>query len=145
VLEYWEDEQSTSVRVGDHKKNAIVLVGGSCGRGSANPVDLQQMADGRWVDSRGKIWFFNKFDGADQLSNPRGVHYDVCDEVVYVADAGNCRIQRFRLGNPIGETVVDRNEGSLVYPAALVVAPDGALFVSDADADRVLRFPPIFD
>eukprot|EP00930_Biecheleria_cincta_P003983 TRINITY_DN10488_c0_g1_i2.p1 TRINITY_DN10488_c0_g1~~TRINITY_DN10488_c0_g1_i2.p1 ORF type:complete len:119 (-),score=12.20 TRINITY_DN10488_c0_g1_i2:53-409(-) len=118
-------------------------MGGAFGRGSA--ANLHRLPDRRFVDQSGQIWCFRRFDSCEQLSEPRGIWHDVAENTFYVADAGNGRVQRFKFGSRIGETVAGRLHGCLETPVAVAMAKDGALFVSDSALDRVLRFPPVFD
>jgi len=64
------------------------------------------------------------------------------DGSVYVADAGNYRVQRFdRQGTFLGSWGEEgAAPGQFRGPLGIAVAPDGSVYVADAGNDRVQRF-----
>ena len=83
---------------------------------------------------------------ANQLSNPIGLALD-CENNLYIADAGNNRVQRWAPGATSGVTVAGGNgagnaANQLSNPVS--VAVDGAdnVFVSDNNNDRVQKWAP---
>lgn len=65
------------------------------------------------------------------------------DDLLYVADAGNHRIQMFAMNGMPRGTFGSRGKGpsEFAFPSALAVAPDGTVFVADA-AGRLQAFSP---
>jgi hypothetical protein len=78
---------------------------------------------------------------SNQLSWPWGIFVDT-DFDLYVADAGNHRIQLFRSGQLNGETVAGKGipqNLTLNFPTHVVLDADGYLYISDAHNDRIIR------
>uniref|UniRef100_A0A7S4T7W0 SMP-30/Gluconolactonase/LRE-like region domain-containing protein n=1 Tax=Alexandrium monilatum TaxID=311494 RepID=A0A7S4T7W0_9DINO len=137
----WEEERPSEASA---PTRAREFAGGLSATRTPDVRDLRRLPDGRFVDGSGEIWKFCDRSAADKLSEPKGVWYDVGQSMLYVADSMNGRIQRFAPGEQQAETVAGGCGRALVAPADVVLAPDGALFVSDSETDRVLRFPPIW-
>ncbi|HTP33569.1 MAG TPA: hypothetical protein VMJ75_15425 [Candidatus Acidoferrales bacterium] len=90
------------------------------------------------------------------LSAPEGIAVNPADGTLYVADSGNNRVLRFpRPVNQSGRISPDAvigqldftssvsasvNASSLNAPAGLAIGPNGDLFVSDSNNNRVLEF-----
>ena len=74
------------------------------------------------------------------LNNPRGLFVTINFEL-YVADAGNNRIQRFQPSQLNGTTVAGSNAPGtiqLCYPTAVMLDDDGYLFILDSENYRVV-------
>ena len=89
---------------------------------------------------------------AARLSNPHGIDVDTAGNV-YIADSANHRIRRVSPSGVIttiagtGSTTyngdgIPATSASLAYPKGVTVAPDGSLYVGDANHHRVRRFVP---
>ena len=89
---------------------------------------------------------------AARLNNPHGVDVDAAGNV-YVADSANHRIRRISTTGIIttvagtGSTSfngdgIPATQASLAYPKGVAVAPDGSLYVGDANHHRIRRFVP---
>ncbi len=81
-------------------------------------------------------------DGPGQLKDPAGVAFDR-DGNLYVADAGNCRIQKF---DPAGKPVTEwgswgSQAGMFGTPQGVACGP-GRVYVTDADNHRIQVFDP---
>jgi hypothetical protein len=82
--------------------------------------------------------------GPSQLSDPWGIFVDGNFDL-YVADAGNDRIQLFRQGQLNGITVggLGTPNGLTFYiPTDVVLDADGYLFVTDDGNNRIIRVGP---
>lgn len=82
--------------------------------------------------------------GANQLNHPKGIYQDAPGNL-FVADAGNHRVQKFALGSTVGTTVVGGNgPGSaatqLNHPVGVFVNAAGTIYVTDSDNHRVQKF-----
>ncbi|MES2777523.1 MAG: hypothetical protein V4722_25310 [Bacteroidota bacterium] len=82
--------------------------------------------------------------GANQFTNAFGVAQDRAGNV-YVADAGNHRIQKFAPGSNSGVTVAGGNgmgaaANQLNNPRGVFVDTSGVLYIADAGNNRVLRW-----
>ena len=76
-----------------------------------------------------------------QLHDPWGIFVDTNFDL-YVADAGNNRIQRFKPGQKNGITVAGfgkPNSANLKYPTDIVLDADSNLFIADNDKHRIIR------
>jgi DNA-binding beta-propeller fold protein YncE len=73
-----------------------------------------------------------------RLRNPTGVALDATGETLFVADAGNRRVQVFDLEQSAPPRVINLPAG--VMPHGVAVVPDGDLFVTDVAGARILRF-----
>ena len=81
---------------------------------------------------------------SDQLDNPWGIFVDIKFDM-YVADAGNHRIQRFRPGSLNGTTVAQNgtpNGLSLNYPTDIILDGDGYMYIADNNNHRIIRAGP---
>ncbi|MCW3128169.1 MAG: repeat protein [Bacteroidetes bacterium] len=86
--------------------------------------------------------------GATQFINPTGVFVDASGNI-YVADAGNARIQKFPAGSTSSTSAVTvaggNGEGNaanqLAGPSSIFVDATGALYVADQVNHRVQKFP----
>jgi sugar lactone lactonase YvrE len=87
-----------------------------------------------------------------RLNNPHGVAVDAAGNV-YIADSANHRIRRVAPNGTIttvagnGSTSYNGEgipavQASLAYPKGVELAPDGSLYVGDANHHRVRRFVP---
>ena len=77
---------------------------------------------------------------SDMLKNPWGIFVDE-NFILYVADSGNNRIQRFESGNLTGTTVAGSDAFiafSLRTPTGVVLDMDGYLFITDTDNNRIV-------
>jgi sugar lactone lactonase YvrE len=82
--------------------------------------------------------------GANQLTNPFAIAQDTAGNV-YVADAGNNRIQKFIPGNPNGITVAGGNgigsgNNQLNNPRGVFLDLSGNIYISDAGNNRVQKW-----
>ncbi|NOZ26559.1 MAG: hypothetical protein GXP39_00715 [Chloroflexi bacterium] len=82
-------------------------------------------------------------DGAEQLSQPRGLAVDGSGRV-FVADAGNHRVVRL---SPTGDPELafggmGDGSGQFLEPFDVVIEADGSVVVLDATAQRLQRFTP---
>jgi hypothetical protein len=78
------------------------------------------------------------------LNNPHGI-FITANFDMYVADCGNDRIQKFRLGNLNGTTVVAStvpNTFSLDCPRDIILDADGYMFISDSHNHRIIGSGP---
>jgi hypothetical protein len=78
---------------------------------------------------------------SNQLNSPWGIFVDINFDL-YVADAGNNRIQLFRSGELNGTTVAGNripNNLTLRYPTDVILDADGYLFIADNDNHRIIR------
>lgn len=90
---------------------------------SVVPIDYE----GAWQDLTARLTFGTPGSELGQLQNPRGIKVD-SDGFVYVADAGNQRIQKFTSD---GEPVAVWSQG-FREPWDVAVGPDGdTIFVAD--------------
>lgn len=102
-------------------------------------------ADG-WRDLAARTIFGSPGAGPGYLQSPRGVEVGP-DGSVYVADAGNHRIQKFTAAGEFVATwgtVSDRNTESetvqgFMEPWDVAVAPDGSLYVADTWNHRIQK------
>jgi sugar lactone lactonase YvrE len=85
--------------------------------------------------------------GGDQLSGPAGISIDMAGNV-YIADAGNNRVQKWAPGATQGLTVAGDSAGNtsifnnrLSFPRAVFLDTAGALYVADGGANRVQKWP----
>ncbi len=88
--------------------------------------------------SYGNIWY----GGSDgQFNSPMGIAIGV-DGSVYVADAGNCRIQKFDSnGNFIAKWgSYGSNNGQFNYPRGVAISSDGSIYVADTKNHRIQKF-----
>ena len=82
--------------------------------------------------------------GPDVLWSPYGIFVDI-DLSLYVADAGNHRIQRFRSGQSNGTTVAGNGASgtiTLSYATGVVLDGDGYIFISDHALHRIVGSGP---
>ena len=160
----------TNARVVKWAPNASAgtVVAGGNGAGNAN--NSLDYPDGLFVDPSGShIWIAERFNhrvvkwsipgatvvaygrgygsAADQFLNPTGVFVDTANSnTIYVADAGNHRIQKWLPNASAGVTVAGQTgvSGSapnqLTYPVAVIVDSNGNMFISEANAYRVTRW-----
>jgi DNA-binding beta-propeller fold protein YncE len=88
---------------------------------------------------------------ANQFSNAAAIYIDR-NKNLYVADAGNNRIQKFPPGSTSdsnGITIAGGN-GNVIYiaantllePSGVFVDSNGYVYVTDAGANRIQKFPP---
>ena len=85
-----------------------------------------------------------KGSASDQLHSPWGIFVDVNFDL-YVADAGNNRIQRFQLGQLNGTTVAGNGTPDtlmLNYPTDVILDADGYLYIADNENHRIIRAGP---
>ena len=73
---------------------------------------------------------------SNMLDEPRGIFVAI-NLSLYVADAGNHRIQLFDVGSSRGITVL--GEETLSYPTGIILDVDANLFVVDSGHHRILR------
>ena len=98
-------------------------------------------------EERGSNWVRSTYQfGAvgtspGQLLEPRAVAVGR-DNLVYVSDTGNHRIQTFSIdGKPLSTWGgAGTAEGKFLFPSGLALGPDGQLFVADAGNHRVQVF-----
>ena len=74
---------------------------------------------------------------AYQLSSPVAVVLDQYDNI-YIMDATNRRIQRWRQGGTYGVTVA---ASTMSNPQGIVIDPSGNLVIADSGYHRILLFP----
>ena len=82
-----------------------------------------------------------KGSASDQLDSPWGIFVDVNFDL-YVADAGNNRIQRFQLGQLNGTTVAGNGTPDtlmLNYPTDVILDANGYLYIADNVNNRIIR------
>ena len=75
---------------------------------------------------------------------PRGIFVTINFDL-YVADAGNDRIQLFRSGQLNGTTIVGKEAMGTIQlhgPTAVMLDADGYLFILDCDNSRIVRSGP---
>ena len=83
-------------------------------------------------------------DAPDQLIYPQGIFVD-SNFTLYVADAGNHRIQRFFRNENNGTTVAGVRAAEsfrLYFPTSVILDADGFLFIADSKNDRIVRSGP---
>ncbi len=80
--------------------------------------------------------------GNGQFSNPEGIA--VSSNAVYVADSGTDRVQAFDAEGALlgGWGGSGSANGEFNHPTGVGVDPDGNVFVSDRDNDRLQKFNP---
>ena len=81
---------------------------------------------------------------SDMLTNPTGIFVDTNFDL-YVADAGNNRIQRFSLGERNGTTVAGSTAPisfPLKSPRDVVLDADGHMFIMDSGNYRIIASSP---
>ena len=84
--------------------------------------------------------------GPDQLYSPRGV-FVTDDRIIYIADCGNHRIQKWTIGAASGVTVAGTGlAGSgfsqLNYPMHILVDLNGYMYIVEYFNNRVVRWAP---
>ena len=99
-------------------------------------------------------------DATGEFNNPGGVAPDSSGNVVYVADTGNHRIQRFTEDgvfelawgtlcnlddgtgcvDPDGPGPLELGDGQFQRPTGVAVAPSGSVYVADWGNDRIQKF-----
>lgn len=72
---------------------------------------------------------------AGQFQRPTGI--DAADGFVFVADTGNRRVQKL---SPEGRPIAEFGTEELRKPIDVAVGPDGTIYVSDFDLDRIVAF-----
>lgn len=120
-------------------------------RGTTSPVEIgptDPYAEG-WRDLAARQVFGSQGSEEGQFQSPRGIDIGP-DGFVYVADAGNHRVQKFTAQGEFvaawGQQVV--SEGAAGEPPgfnepwSLAVAPDGDIFVADTWNHRIVRMTP---
>ena len=82
--------------------------------------------------------------GQGQFNGPAAVAYDARSGTLWVADAGNDRVQRLGLdGAPLASYgATGAGLGQLRDPRAVAVDPGGRVLVADTGNDRVVRLDP---
>jgi sugar lactone lactonase YvrE len=83
--------------------------------------------------------------GSGELGDPVALALDRVQRQLYVAEAGNRRVQRFDLDTADGAPRVlwaPAVDGGPALPAGLAVDPRGDVFLADGDHARVLRATP---
>ena len=111
-----------------------------CSLWSANRIDMVSLNSiGNTISTRAG----NGTSGSTstQLSGPWGIFVDKNFDL-YVADAGNHRIQRFRSGDSNGTTVAGSsiaNNLSLNYPTDVVLDAFGHIYIADSANSRIIR------
>ena len=78
---------------------------------------------------------------ADQLNEPWGIFVDR-ELNLFVADAGNNRIQRFRSGETNGTTVLGEEIPSglqLQFPTDVIIDGEGDFYIADNQNHRIIR------
>jgi predicted membrane-bound mannosyltransferase/DNA-binding beta-propeller fold protein YncE len=97
---------------------------------------------GGWQDLRARLVFGDMGSAPGQLQSPRGIKVGP-DGFVYVADAGNYRVQKFTAG---GEFVAAWEHGfdspQFENPWDVAVAPDGTIYVADTWNHRIQQLNP---
>jgi uncharacterized protein (TIGR03663 family) len=93
------------------------------------------------VNATAKTSIGLKGDGDGQFNTPKGVSV-ATDGSIYVADAGNNRIDKF---DPTGRFVMSigtagSNDGQFQEPWAVAVAADGTIFAADTWNHRIEKF-----
>ena len=78
---------------------------------------------------------------ANQFNDPCCIYIDAND-TLYICDHHNYRIQKWKNGATIGETVVDTGSD---HPEALTFDKNGFMYVTGHNKQRVLRYPPNSD
>jgi DNA-binding beta-propeller fold protein YncE len=84
--------------------------------------------------------------GSGELAAPRGLALDL-DDGLWVADAGNDRIQKFGGDGQAICCVPESPQAklNLASPSSVAVDPRGNVYVSDSLNHRVLRLTPVGD
>ncbi len=82
--------------------------------------------------------------GPSQLNHPKGIYQDAAGNL-FVADAGNHRVQKFALGSLEGTTVAGGNgpgaaDNQLSNPVGIYQDAAGNILVADAGNHRVQKF-----
>jgi hypothetical protein len=80
----------------------------------------------------------------NMLYNPRGIFVTINFDL-YVADAGNNRIQLFHQGQLNGTTVVGSGAPGTIQlqnPVAVMLDADGYLFIADSSSSRIIGSGP---
>ncbi len=76
------------------------------------------------------------------LSDPFEIYVDVTGDL-YVADAGNDRIQLFRAGELNATTVVGEMNNSVLHaPSSVTLDADDCLFIANSFDHRIIRTGP---
>jgi hypothetical protein len=114
-----------------------------CSEGSRHRVvkmSLQQSSSEVAVVAGTGCWG----SGVYELNTPQGIFVS-SNQDLYVADCGNNRVQRFRLGELNGTTVAGNGVSgtiSLSGPTSIIIDADGYLFISDKWNNRVVGSGP---
>ncbi|CAF1466805.1 unnamed protein product [Adineta steineri] len=83
---------------------------------------------------------------SEHLYSPYGLFFDEINSLLYVADAGNNRVQRFALGNLTGVTVAGGNgqgtaSNQLNFPSAIHVSQrDNSYYICDYHNNRIQKW-----
>jgi sugar lactone lactonase YvrE len=102
----------------------------------------------RWSQTGVVVAGTSEGNGCDQLNNPTCLHVD-SNDILYICDCDNNRIQRWKQGATSGETVAGSKiatAGStstlLNSPADVAFDKNGFMYVADYDNHRVQCFSP---
>ena len=79
-----------------------------------------------------------------QLNGPSGI-FVTDNGILYIADTGNHRIQKWIIGGSSGVTVAGtgtagRELSELYYPSSVLIDSNGYMYITDSANDRILRW-----
>ena len=80
--------------------------------------------------------------GTGQLDDPRGVELDSASRRLYVADAGNNRVQVYDMDGALLDSLTTPDPASPWTPVAVEVDGKGRVFVTDAATRQVAVLAP---
>ena len=114
-----------------------------CSMSGSDRVSIGSLTTGTFVISYA-VGSGSPGSGSNDLNCPTGIFVDA-DFILYVADTGNNRIQRFISGQSSGTTLAGTGAPgtiALSYPFDVVLDGDGYLFIADTYNNRIVGSGP---
>jgi len=99
---------------------------------------------GRASGQTAALWTVASFGDADYFERPSDIEVDRARSLIYVADAGSCRILVFDVQGKFLRAVGRKGQGpgEFAAPTGLCLTDDGGFAVADRDNNRIQHFGP---